>query len=304
MSIKELHKKSKHPLLGAADNNLVIIVMLNAMVYIILSFLRLAYAMSFDNAAVAETNFNNQILHWFVLHAQLDNVWSKPWTILLYMFSHYSIWSLITTILWLWGFGYILQDLAGNRKMLPIYLYGGFAGALAFIIAANLSAHQLSGNYYILGGGASVMAVAVATTTLAPNYKIFPFINGGIPLWILMAVYAALQFGAMAAGGAVIFALLAGALVGFIFIHQLNRGRDLGNWMYQFVGWINNLFNPEKKYKHQEHYYKVDKQPYKKEPNLTQEKVDAILDKINKYGYENLSQDEKDFLNKASKEDL
>ena len=121
MSIKELHKKSKHPLLGAADNNLVIIVMLNAMVYIILSFLRLAYAMSFDNAAVAETNFNNQILHWFVLHAQLDNVWSKPWTILLYMFSHYSIWSLITTILWLWGFGYILQDLAGNRKMLPIY---------------------------------------------------------------------------------------------------------------------------------------------------------------------------------------
>ncbi|MBX2932212.1 MAG: rhomboid family intramembrane serine protease [Chitinophagaceae bacterium] len=305
MSTKELHKKSKHPLLGASDNNLVIIVFLNAVIFIVLSFLRLVYAVTIDSAGMAESNFNHQILHWFVLHASLDILWTKPWTILLYMFTHYNIWSLITTLLWLWGFGYILQDLAGNRKMFPIYFYGGIAGAITFLIVTNISAHQPDANFYISGGGASVMAVAVATTTLAPNYKIFPFLNGGIPLWILMAIYAALQFSVMTAGGgSVAFTLLAGALVGFIFIHQLNRGRDLGNWMYKLVDWMNDLFNPEKKYTQQTYFYKTDKEPFKKTPNLTQDRIDTILDKINKNGYENLTAEEKDFLNKASKEDL
>lgn len=305
MSIRELPKKSKHPLLGATDNNLVIIIFLNAMIFVVLSFFRLAYTMSYNPASVAETHFNQEVFNWFVLHASIDKLWSKPWTILLYMFSHYNFWSLITTILWLWGFGYILQDLAGNRKMLPIYLYGGIAGALAFLLTANITAQAASTNFYIVGGGASVMAVAVATTTLAPNYKIFPFINGGIPLWILMAVYAALQFSVMAtSGGSIVFALLAGAMVGFLFIHQLNRGRDLGNWMYQFASWVNNLFNPEKKYQQQHHYYKTEKEPFLKKPNLTQERIDTILDKINKSGYESLTAEEKVFLTKASKEDI
>lgn len=307
MSIKEI-RMSKKPLLGAADNGVVILVALNTFTFIVLNFLRLVFIVSFENAALGETNFNNQILHWFVLHANAHYLLSKPWTIFLYMFTNLSIWTLLSNMLWLWAFGYILQDLAGNKKMLPLYLYGGFVGAVVFLVSINLIPslqHNVSSNYFLLGGGASVMAIAVATTTLAPNYKILPLINGGIPLWILMVVYAALQFGTLTmASSSVTFAYLASAIIGFLFIQQLNKGKDWGNWMYKFIHWLNDLFNPEKKLKQQEYFYKTNVQPFEKKANLSQEKLDAILDKINKLGYDNLTNEEKEFLNRASKEEL
>lgn len=301
---------SKRPLLGANDNNLIILVALNAFVFIILNFLRLVFAVSYDTQIIAEEQFQKQILNWFVLHANTSSLWSKPWTILLYMFGNYSVWMLISNVLWIWAFGYILQDLSGNRKLLPLYLYGGFFGAIIYLLTANTLPYlqsTVTNNGFMIGGGAAVMAIAVATTTLAPDYKIFPLINGGIPLWVLTVVFVAIDFGSMAGTtGSTAFAHLAGALVGFVYIKQLNKGKDLGNWMYQFTEWVNNLFNPEKKYQsnNQQHFYKVEKQPFEKKPNLTQQKLDAILDKINQNGYDMLTDDEKEFLKNASKEEL
>ncbi|MFX5793339.1 rhomboid family intramembrane serine protease, partial [Acinetobacter baumannii] len=88
------------------------------------------------------------------------------------MFMHSSVWHLISTVLWLWAFGYILQDLAGNSRLIPLYLYGGFIGALVFVTCNNLFP-VLERNIAItapfMGGGAAVMTIAVATTTLAPD---------------------------------------------------------------------------------------------------------------------------------------
>lgn len=302
--------KSKIPLLGAADNNLVILVALNAFPFIVLNFLRLVFAVSYTPAAVAENEFQQQILQWFVLHASTDKLFIKPWTVLVYMFSNYSVWMLISSVLWLWAFGFILQDLAGNRKLLPLYIYGGLAGAIVFLITANtlpyLQATVANGTFMI-GGGAAVMAVAVATTTLAPDYRIFPLIQGGIPLWVLTVIFVAIDFGSMAGtGGSFAFAHLAGALIGFVFTKQLNKGNDWSSWIYRFIDWVNDLFNPEKKHQlnKQSLFYQADKQPFEKKPNLTQQKLDAILDKINQHGYEMLTDEEKEFLKRASKEEL
>lgn len=298
--------KSNKPLLGATENGLVILVALNAFTFIILNFLKLVYAVSFDTVAIGDANFNKQILHWFILHADIHFLLEKPWTIILYMITNYSIWTLLSNMLWLWAFGFILQDLAGNKKMIPVYLYGGFIGAVVFILSNNFIPtlnNNLTHNYFLIGGGTSVMAVAVATTTLAPNYKIFPLINGGIPLWILMVIYAALQFGSLATVSlGFIVAYLFSAAFGFLFIQQLHKGRDLGNWMYKLVNLINNLFNPEDK-NLKENKFNNSNNSIVKTTNVTQEKIDFILDKIYNNGYHNLSAEEKDFLNKASKED-
>lgn len=301
---------TKRPLLGATDNNLIILVALNAFPFIVLSFLRLVFAVSYDTQPIAEEAFQKQILNWFVLHANTENLFTKPWTILVYMFTNYSVWMLISNLLWLWAFGFILQDLAGNRKLFPVYFYGGIIGAFVFILTANTLPylqHTITNNVFMIGGGASVMAVAVATTTLAPDYRIFPLIHGGIPLWVLTVIFVAIDFGSMAGTtGSFAFAHLAGALLGFIFVKQLNKGNDWGLWMYNFIDWANDLFNPMKKRKttQQSQFYKADKAPFEKKPNLTQEKLDAILDKINNQGYELLTTEEKEFLKKASKEDL
>ena len=150
----------------------------------------------------------------------------------------------------------------------------------------------------LIGAGAAVMAVAVATTTLAPNYRIFPLMNGGIPLWVLLIIYGLIDLATLgsASAGVAVSHLIAGG-VGYLFIQQLRRGNDWAAWMNQFFHWLNDLFSPTKK----------EKTATVKKKNTsqdTQQKIDALLDKINQQGYQFLTNEEKAFLKKASKEDL
>lgn len=311
MSVSEYNTK-RSPLLGESNNALVMLIIINAIVFVVLNFLKIVYFLSYDSNVTAELFFQKQVLNWFVLPAQTEILASRPWTILTYMFANYSVWGLISTVLWLWGFGYILQDLAGNKKIFPIYLYGGFAGAVFFLVSVNLipALHQnIEVAPSLTGSGAAVMAIAVATTTLSPDYRIFPLINGGIPLWVLTVIFVAIDYATIASSsGGYAIAHLAGGTIGFIFIRQLRRGSDWGGWMNNFVDWVDDLFNPGKKTKHlsqkERLFYKTSGKPYQKTPNITQQKLDDILDKINQQGYHMLTDDEKEFLKRASKEEL
>jgi len=218
---------------------------------------------------------------------------------------------MISNMIWLWAFGYILQDLTGNRKLGPIYVYGGLAGALFFVLTINIFPvlqQDIASAIPMLGAGACVMAVSVATTTLAPDYRIFPMINGGIPLWVLTLIFVLIDFAMVAGNGAgIAVAHLAGAAMGFIYIKRLDKGHDMGNWMHSFYHWACHLFDPAKKKDaqrlRQEVFYDVQgQQPFKKTPNVTQQKIDDILDKIGKNGYHFLTDDEKDYLKRASKD--
>jgi hypothetical protein len=96
--------------------------------------------------------------------------------------------------------------------------------------------------------------------------------------------------------------------MGFLFIYFLKRGYDWSKWMSNFFDWINNLFNPNKPKKgensKEELFYKSTSAPYKKTMNLTRQRVDEILDKINEQGYNKLTDEEKELLKRASKEKL
>ena len=160
-----------------------------------------------------------------------------------------------------------------------------------------------------LGASAGIMAIAVSTTMIAPGYRIFPMLNGGIPLWVITVLYLVIDLATIPynnAGGHI--AHLGGALMGFIFIILLRRGYDWSEWMNNFYDWVNNLFNPEKPKKgkkiKEELFYKSPGNPYTKTPNVTQQRIDDILDKINQKGYHYLTEEEKDLLKRASQEDL
>lgn len=77
----------------------------------------------------------------------------------------------------------------------------------------------------MLGANASTMAVAMATTALAPGYRFFTQIRGGIPIWVLMAIYIFIDFAGVASmSTAHSLSHLAGALAGFLFVVFLKRG--------------------------------------------------------------------------------
>lgn len=303
MAVTEQNKRNRL-MLGQDNNALTWLIIINSIVFVALLFIKLIYQMSYDNGL---QSFQTQVADWFALPANGYKFLTRPWTIVSYMFSHDNLWYLISSLLWLWCFGYILQDLAGNNKLFPIYFYGGMVGGIIFLVSANLlpSLHTQINNISQTGAAVSVMAVAVATTMLAPNYRIFQMLNGGIPLWVVTVVFIAIDFGTVGmVNSAAALSHIASGFTGFIFVKQLKKGRDWGLWMNKFSNWINDLFNPEKKLKANQLHYKPTRKPYQKTLHVTQQRLDEILDKINQQGYQLLTEDEKEFLKKASHEDL
>lgn len=296
----------KKPLLGANNNALVWLIAINCCICIVLNFLFLVFKIT--EGTNSNGNYNSSILQWFMLKPNAHQLLSKPWTIITYMFSHLNFFPLLGNCLWLWAFGYILQDLMGNKQIIPLYLYGGLVGGLVYVITASyIPALQMNSTNFFSAEGASfaVMAIVVATTVLAPMYKIFPFIGNGIPLFVLTLIYIGFNaIGMISVNTAYFLGFIGAAAIGYIYIKQLQNGNDWGNWMHKFVAWANDLYNPSKKNNKplsQQVFYKTNQPTFTKTLNINQERIDVILDKINKFGYNKLSQEDKDFLDKISK---
>jgi membrane associated rhomboid family serine protease len=295
--------------LAQANNALILLIAINLVIFVILAFLFAVFHLRFESAAEAKLYYENNVLSQFALPAAVNEIGAKPWTILTHMFTHNSVWHLLGNMLWLWVFGYIFLDLTGNRKIVPLYIYGALAGALAFVLAYNFLPGLKQSLPFIkaLGASAGVMAIAAGVTTISPGYRIFPMLFGGIPVWVLMAIYLIIDLASIPLnnpGGHI--AHLAGALTGFLFIYFFRKGYDWSEWMNNFFDWTTNLFNPDKPKKgsdiKQELFYRSDKLPYRKTPNITEQRVNEILDKISQKGFSSLSDEEKEILKRASQE--
>ncbi|MDB5200425.1 MAG: rhomboid family intrarane serine protease [Chitinophagaceae bacterium] len=296
--------------IGADGNALMILISINAIFFIAVWFLQVIYYI----IEAAPGSFENNVLPWFIMPAKLSAIAQKPWTVFTNMFIHIRVLTIITSMLWLWAFGSILQGITGNRKLIPLYIYGGIAGAVAFI-AANYLLPQLKPNInfsFLYGSNAATMAIAVATTAIAPDYRFFKMLNGGIPIWVLTLLYVIIDFaGVSGASAAYNISHLAGAFIGFMFVFSLRRGSDWSLWMNDVYEWFINLFNPDKKGVQVQRrikekvFYKTGKQkPFIKRSNITQQRVDEILDKINQKGYHLLTEEEKNILKRAGEADF
>ncbi|HSC54344.1 MAG TPA: rhomboid family intramembrane serine protease [Phnomibacter sp.] len=302
-------KKNRNLLLGQDGNALIGLIAVCAMVFVMLSFIKVGFLMS----DLTMNAFIVKVQNWFVLPAELSTLLSRPWTIFTYMFTHDNVWHIVSNMLWLWAFGFILQDLAGNKHLAPIYLYGGWMGACMFLLSANIFPalqQQIQTIPPLVGAGASIMAVALATTTLAPNFRIFPLLGGGIPLWVLTLVFVLVDYALVASvhiGVAV--SHIGGGLIGMLYTRALRRGSDWGEWMHSFYYWLTHMFDPkdsaaDKHQQQKELHYQKGPEPFTKKTSVTQQRVDELLDKINNKGYHFLTEEEKEFLKRASQEDL
>lgn len=292
--------------LGEDGNALVRLIVVNAVVFVLLNFIFIVYLLSNLSADA----FYSQILQWVRLPGSFDLFLERPWTLLTHFISHFSVWQVLSNMLWLWAFGFILQDLTGNRHIVPLYIYGSLVGGLLFVLSVNLFPvfRSAASAMQYLGGSPGVMAVAVATTLTAPNYRIFPMINGGIPIWVITLIYVLIDFGGMASQSFPFhLAHLGGAIIAPLYVQALRSGRDAGSWMHRFYEWALHLFNPNKPSPHNEQYRRVyyrteGRAPFHKTPNVTQQRVDEILDKISQKGYHFLTAEEKEILKRASED--
>lgn len=294
---------------GADGNALMILISINIIFFITAWLLEIVYYM----IQAAPGAYQSDLLPWLIMPAKLSALASKPWTVITQMFMHIKLIPLITNMLWLWAFGSILQTITGNRKIIPLYIYGGIAGAIAFIAAyySMPSLKQVTGSAFLYGCTPATMAIAVATTALAPDYRFFRMLNGGIPIWVFTLLYVVIDFTTISGGSAAYnISHLAGALTGFMFVFSLRRGTDWSAWMNDSYDWFMNLFDPAKKVSPQKRikekvfYNTGNQKPFVKRSNITQQRIDEILDKINQKGYNKLTEEEKNILKRAGEADL
>jgi len=228
-----------------------------------------------------------------LLPAFLPRLANHFWTPFTYMFMHAGVFHILFNMLWLYWIGQIFEEYLGNKRTIGVYLFGGLTGAIFFIAAYNIFpffAPVLAGGT-VVGASASVMAIIVATATLLPDYSISLILIGPVKLKWIALFYVIIDFLSIAgpnAGGE--FAHLGGALFGFIYIKQLQRGND-------WIGAITGIFRKRSKMKVASG--NSDKNTGGKP---RQDEIDRILDKITESGYESLNKQERETLSRASKD--
>lgn len=245
------------------------------------------------------------LMRIFSFPKELDVLLYKPWSIITYAFLHGGIWHILSNMLILYYAGTYFLTYFSSKRLLVLYFMGAIAGALVYLLSYNLfPAFRGMGSSYLVGASAAVMAILVGIATHIPNMRIRLMILGSIKFWYIAAFFVVVdivQIPMNNAGGHL--AHLGGALVGFLYVSQLSRGKDFGKPVEGIITWCTEIFSKEKKPKMRTvHKKKNTTSTSGKNDKGHQQKIDAILDKISKSGYDSLTKKEKDFLFNAGKD--
>lgn len=229
---------------------------------------------------------------------------TRPWTLISYMFTHKDFFHILFNLLWLFWFGKIFLSYLTEKQLLSIYILGGLAGALLYIVSFNLfpGLKEQVASSMALGASASVMAIVVAIAVLVPDYKIYVILIGPVKI-----IYVALVGFALSSlvdfsvntGGKI--AHIGGALLGYVFTLQYNKGKDITMGFSRFMDKFFHMFSPKKKKMRVTHKKTSTDFEYNKQKAEDQKEMDRILDKISKKGYDSLSKEEKEVLFKMGK---
>jgi membrane associated rhomboid family serine protease len=238
---------------------------------------------------------------------------TKPWTVITHMFIHSGFFHMGWNMLFLYWFGRITGDLLGDHRVLPLYILGGLAGALAYFLSYQLFPDVIGSR--ALGASAAVMAIIATAGATAPDYVMRLILIGDVRLKYIVFFIIFMDIigtaGQTNTGGHI--AHLAGAAFGLLFVFQLRQGLDLvepmGNFILKISNWFSgkNQSSKAKKSSPLSVKYKSRKKSSDNKKGSAssdvsfQEKLDAILDKIKENGYDSLTSEEKEFLFQASK---
>lgn len=221
----------------------------------------------------------------------------RPWTLFTYMFLHAGFLHLLFNVLGLYWFGKLFLYHFEGEKLLGLYLIGGIAGALVYVIAYEIFPVFSSVNALLLGASASVFAILVALSVYDPNREIYLMFIGPVKLKYVAAFYVILSvLGISSSNPGGNLAHLGGAAWGWFYIYRLRRGSDLGAGLNRVLKRLSGLFQNKGRMKVTFKNPPKDDYEYNRNKNLQQEEINRILDKVARSGYESLTKKEKETL--------
>ena len=289
-----------------SGNALFRLVVVNVAVFLIVATMRLAVRMGWEAGAEWEASAFGLATTW-----QLEGLAARPWSALTHAFVHLDVWHIAMNLLVLWWMGRVFMAQHGNRRLLSVYLVGALAGWCAYVAVLNGFPGLRSGRW-ALGASSAVMAILAAAAATEPDRRVNLMFFGPTALKYLAIGYVVLDYIMLSSGensGGHI-AHLGGALFGFVWARRLAQGTNLTRWMERLLDFLATGHRPMRVVKPKRRgtrkqpdtrsaRIKTDEQ-FNAERKANAERLDRILDKISRHGYDRLTKEEKDFLFRQS----
>lgn len=249
---------------------------------------------------------NVSITDLFALYS-LDEILAKPWQVVTYSWLHGSPFHLLMNMVLLYFVGQMFLQQFRDKNLITFYIFGGIFGGIFFLLFQNVFNYS----HLLVGASACVYAVFFALISYNPKMPVrLMFIPSSFPLLYVGYVFIAFDVYNIItnqnAGGSI--SHLGGAIFGYLYMKQFEKGND---FLGKLLSKIGNL--TKKKEKSTFKTYKnsstnstktnvpKDDYDFNHQKVEKQKKIDVILDKISRSGYESLSKEEKDFLFKEGR---
>jgi len=250
------------------------------------------------------------VLAYFYLYLwPVDSGNFLPWQLVTYMFLHGGFFHILFNMFALWMFGMELENLWGSRKFLIYYLCCGLGAGIANLMVGALLGQVVP----TVGASGAVFGILTAFGFLFPNRRVYLYFLVPVQAkyFIMGWIGIELFYGVVGTSdGIAHFAHLGGAAVGFIYLLN-DKGVLPFKGLSSRVGFRNPFGKTDRfEGKHgmksevrDARFYdiKTGRRMGKEQDQISQDVIDAILDKITTGGYQSLSEDEKRILNEASK---
>ncbi len=260
--------------------------------YLFVAIIKLYFALNGDGNAW----FNSNLLPYMAIAPKMYEPLYKPWTILTHFFLESSIMSLISNMLWLWFFGFIIEDLKGKNSMWPLFVTSGLVTGLVIWLLTAFTSGSLSSMHYTME--LPLISVAVAAVLFNPQFRVFTMIGNGLPLYAMGIIFlllrgASLNFREFAPIIGFIVAVSIGVLYNYggkTFFNNLQYKINKG----EFLPILNFKRNTPKR-------DKVEGASNFKVIDITEHKMNELLDKINANGIDSLTSQDRKWLEQFGK---
>ena len=282
------------------NNALAQLIIINVVIFVVVGLITVVLTIS-GAKSVAELIHNQ-----FEIPAIFSEYLQRSWTIITYAFMHGGFFHILMNMLWFYWFGKLFVEYLGSDKLVAVYVLGALFGGILYLLAYNTIPYfieQTRDHHIVMvGASAAVNAIIVAAATLLPNYTFYLIIIGPVKIKYIAGIAVLLSvFGTIEGNAGGNIAHLGGALIGFVYIKQLQAGINWGMWITVTLDWFKSLFKSKPNVKVT--YRKEEKRSGSKPTpsKASQTEIDTILDKISDRGYESLTKEEKEKLFNASK---
>ncbi len=229
----------------------------------------------------------------FVAKSQIDlagifglspnTVWPMIWQPITYMFIHGDLFHVLINMFVLWMFGSEMESIWGRAQFLRYYFLTGVGSGLVWLLFNTGQSYSV-----LIGASGAIYGILIAYGMMFPNRTVYLYFMIPIKVKWFVVFLGAVAFLSSFNNNTNISHLthLSGMVIGFVYLRYYWHWKDFRFSVHKQIEEFRSSISSKRDQK------KIE----------MQNEVDQLLDKINETGYDNLTEEEKDLLYRASKD--